>query len=139
MADASVFVDTNVFAYALDDADPHKRDVARETIELHRRRIVVSTQVLLEVYAVCSRKLGMDRESTGRAVRAVALFPVVGTGRELILDAITLAADAHLSIFDAAIIAAAGRAACVRLLTEDLNTGQVVGGVQVVNPFAAGI
>lgn len=137
MADAAVFVDTNVFAYALDDGEARKRDTARETVELYRRRIVVSTQVLLELYAVCSRKLGMDRESAAGAVRAVALFPVVGADRELILDALILAADAQLSLFDAAIVAAAGRAGCAMLLTEDLKPGQVVGAVQVVNPFAS--
>ncbi|MGI8730312.1 MAG: PIN domain-containing protein [Solirubrobacteraceae bacterium] len=133
----AVFVDTNVFAYALDDADVDKRDIARATVESYRRRIVVSTQVLMELYAVCSRKLRMQRESAAGAVRAVALFPVVGTDRELILDAVTLAVDAQLSLFDAAIIAAADRAGCEMLLTEDLNPGQLVGAVEIVNPFAS--
>lgn len=137
MAEAAVFADTNIFAYALDDGEAIKREIARNTVEMHRRRIVVSTQVLLELYAVCSKKLGMDRDSAAAAVRAVALFPVVGADRELVLDAITLAADAQLSVFDAAIVAAAGRAGCAILLTEDLNPGQVVGAVEVVNPFAS--
>lgn len=136
MSDGAVFVDTNVFAYALDDGEPSKRDSARETIEVHRRQIIVSTQVLLELHAVCTRRLGMDREVTGRAVRAVALFPVVGADRELILDAVTLATDAQLSVFDAAIVAAAARGGCATLLSEDLNDGQLLGGVQVRNPFA---
>ena len=67
MTDGAIFVDTNVFAYALDDAEPVKRDTARETIEAHRREIIVSTQVLLELHAVCTRQLGMDREVTGTA------------------------------------------------------------------------
>lgn len=132
-----VFVDTNVFAYALDDADAGKRDIARETVQRYRQEIIVSTQVLLELYAVCSRKLGMERESAAAAVRAVALFPVVSADRELVLDAVALAVDTQLSLFDAAIIAAANRAGCATLLTEDLNPGQLVGAVVVVNPFAA--
>lgn len=131
----SVFVDTNVFAYALDDGEPVKRDAARASIEVHRRRIVVSTQVLLELYAVCTRKLRMDRADTGQAVRAVALFPVVSADRELILDAVTLAIDAQLSIFDAAIVAAASRGGCATLLSEDLSDGQILRKVRVRNPF----
>lgn len=110
---------------------------AGETIEAHRREIIVSTQVLLELYAVCTRQLGMDREVTGTAVRAAALFPVVSTDRELILDAVTLATDAQLSVFDAAIVAAAVRAGCTTLLSEDLNDGQLLAGVHVRNPFAS--
>ena len=137
MIDGAVFVDTNVFAYALDEGEPVKRETARETIETHRRQIVVSTQVLIELYAVCTRKLGMDRDVAGKAARAVALFPVVSADRELILDALTLAADAQLSVFDAAVVAAAVRGGCAMLLTEDLNEGQVLsGGVRVRNPFA---
>jgi len=137
MIDGAVFVDTNVFAYALDEGEPVKRETARETIETHRRQIVVSTQVLIELYAVCTRKLGMDRDVAGKAARAVALFPVVSADRELILDALTLAADAQLSVFDAAVVAAAVRGGCAVLLTEDLNEGQVLsGGVRVRNPFA---
>jgi len=136
VVDGALFVDTNVFAYALDEGEPVKRDAAREVIEKHRRQIIVSTQVLLELYAVCTRKLGMDREVAGGAVRAVALFPVVGADRELVLDAITLASHAHLSVFDAAIVSAAVRGRCATLLTEDLNEGQVLSGVRVRNPFA---
>lgn len=93
----------------------------------------MSTQVLLELHAVCTRQLGMDREVTGTAVRAVALFPVVSTDPELILDAVTLATDAQLSVFDAAAV----RAGCATLLSEDLNDGQLLGGVHVRNLFAS--
>jgi len=135
--EGAVFVDTNVFAYALDEGEPVKRDTARSTIEAYRRHIIVSTQILVELYAVCTRKLGMDRTVAGGAVRAVALFPVVSADRALILDAVALAGDAQLSVFDAAIVAAAVRSGCATLLTEDLNDGQVLsGGVRVRNPFA---
>ncbi len=138
MPDAAVFVDTNIFAYALDDADTAKRDAARAVIDLHRRTIVVSTQVLLELYAVCTRKLGMDAAAATRAVQAVALFPVIGADRGLILDALGLVGQAQISLFDAAIVAAAARGGCATLLTEDLNAGQLVGDVRIVDPFAAG-
>ncbi len=41
----------------------------------------------------------------------------------------------QLSIWDALIVCAANRAGCRTLLSEDLNHGQVIGGVAVVNPF----
>lgn len=134
--DRAVFFATNVFAYALDDGETVKREIARDVIEAHRRQIAVSTQVLIELHAVCTRKLGMDRAAAGEAVRAVALFPVVGADRELMLDAVALADEAQLSVFDAAIVVAAVRGGCTALLSEDLNASLQLRGVRVVNPFA---
>lgn len=107
MTSALVFVDTNVFAYALDRADTTKQRRAQAVIHEHSRAVVVSTQILFELYAVCTRKLGMDRDDARAAVRAVANFPVTHTDRGLAMDALQLAASAQLSIFDAAIVCAA--------------------------------
>lgn len=136
MMSTPVFVDTNVFAYALDRADTTKQRLAQTVIHEHRREIVVSTQILFELYAVCTRKLGMDRDDARAAVRAVAEFPVTHTDRALAVDALHLAATAQLSIFDAAILCAAQRSRCHTILTEDLNAGQRFGEVVVENPFA---
>ncbi len=136
MTSAPVFVDTNVFAYALDRADTAKQRLAQAVINEHRRAVVVSTQVLFELYAVCTSKLGMERGDAHAAVRAVADFPVTHTDRALAIDALQLAATAQLSIFDAAIVCAAQRSRCRTILTEDLNAGQHFGEVLVENPFA---
>lgn len=135
MADEKVFVDTNVFAYALDISDAGKRSRAAELIGARRRSIVVSTQVLLELASVCTRKLGMTRGEARAAVAAVALFPVVTTDRELVLSAAATAERHQLSIFDAAIVEAAARAGCSELLSEDFSDGQVFASLRVRNPF----
>jgi len=132
-----VFVDTNVFVYALDRSEPVKRQRAIEVIDKHRKRVIVSTQVLIELHAVCTRVLELDRSDAAKAVAAVAAFPVVSADRELILDATALAERRGLSIFDATIIRAAARAGCAELLSEDLSAGQELDGVTVTNPFAA--
>lgn len=136
MTGQKVFVDTNVFAYALDLRDQKKRDQAIQLIEDRRDEIIVSTQVLIELYAVCTRKLGMDLSDARRAVQSVAGFPVVDTDRGLVLTAVSLSASARISIFDAAIVCAAQRAECGVLLTEDLNPNQRFADVVVQNPFA---
>ena len=136
MTSTPVFVDTNVFAYALDRADTTKQRLAQAVIHEHNRAVVVSTQILFELYAVCTRKLGMDSADARAAVSAVADFPVTHTDRALAVDALQLAATAQLSIFDAAIVCAAQRSGCQMILTEDLNAGQRFGKVVVENPFA---
>ena len=41
----------------------------------------------------------------------------------------------QLSFWDALILVAAEKALCSEVWTEDLNAGQVIRGVKVVNPF----
>ena len=41
----------------------------------------------------------------------------------------------HISIWDALIVHAARESGCVQLLTEDMQSGTVIAGVRIVNPF----
>jgi predicted nucleic acid-binding protein len=41
----------------------------------------------------------------------------------------------QIQFWDALIIAAASSANCSEVLTEDLNEGQIIVGVQIVSPF----
>lgn len=132
---SAAFIDTNVFAYALDADAGAKRVQAQQLLDARRGTMTVSTQVLIELHAVCTRKLGLSRRDTQAAVRSVAKLPVVDTNRDLVLSAAALAASAELSIFDSLIVCAAQRAHCDMLLTEDLSDGQEFGRVRVVNPF----
>lgn len=137
MSAQRIFVDTNVFVYALDKTDPAKRAMAMELIDTHRDDIVVSTQVLVELWAVCNRKLGLDAKTSRRMVDAVGAFRVVDTDRDLVLAAADLSASDRLSIFDSLIVRAAQRAGCERLMTEDLQTGRLFDVLLVENPFAS--
>jgi predicted nucleic acid-binding protein len=56
----------------------------------------------------------------------------------LVLRATDTALSARLSIWDALIVEAAATAGSDHLLTEDLNDGQTIRDVQVINPFLAG-
>lgn len=130
MADA--FFDTNVLLYLLSE-DAKKADRAESLIAAGG---VVSVQVLNEFASAGARKLGLSvreiREilSTVRAVCAVR--PLDVETHDLALD---LAERHRFSIYDALIVAAASRAACSILYTEDLQPGQKIGGLLVQNPF----
>ena len=79
-----LFVDTNVWVYAVDGADPVKRDRALEvTAPARGRDLVVSTQVMTEFYAVVTRKIEvpLSTDEAEAMVRQLALLPVVGHRR----------------------------------------------------------
>lgn len=131
------FVDTNVFVYAVDTDEPEKRGTAIALLAELTGRIAVSAQVLNEYYVTVTRKLARPQtsEQAERTVRALARLPVVDVDRDLVLTAVSLSRAAQISLWDAAIIAAAQRAGCTRVYSEDLNAGQVFEGVTIVDPF----
>ncbi len=134
----NVFVDTNIFVYTLDVGDEAKRLKALEVLANTQHRIVISTQVLFEFYAVVSRKLqpALPQSVASEAARYLAQFPVVVTDSRLALRAINTAARDQVSIWDAAMIEAAVAGDCKELWTEDLSTGATLRGVKIVNPLA---
>lgn len=133
----SAFLDTNVFVYAYDDADPVKRDRARDLI-VHTPHVVISAQVLAEFYQVTTRKLATPLPPD-RAVEVLAemsQLEVVPQDAALVRSAAALSRSAGLSLWDAMIVRAAATAGCAVVLTEDLDAGSTLDGVRIQNPFA---
>lgn len=129
------FLDTNVLAYQFDDSVPEKQARAREVFLDVAIDAVVSTQVLLELHAVLTRKLGHTRATAEEILRALEL-PVVPADAAMVRQAATTATVHDLSIFDSMILEAAVRGGCDELWTEDLAGGSVLRDVRVVNPFS---
>jgi len=132
MSEADSFFDTNVLLYLL-SKDAAKADRAEALLASGG---VVSVQVLNEFASVASRKLMMTipevREilSTVRSVCVVK--PLDIETHDLGLE---MAERYGFSIYDALIVAAAVRAGCAILYTEDLQQGQVIEKLQIRNPF----
>lgn len=137
----SVFVDTNVLVYRYDASDPVKQARA-DAWYLHvwRRRCGrLSFQVLQEMYATLTRKLkpGIAPSKAQRIVRALQAWQPITVDLSVLERAWNLQERHSLSWWDALIVAAAQLGACRVLLTEDLQHGQVFGGVRVIDPFAS--
>jgi len=60
---------------------------------------------------------------------------IVNNDLELIEQAIDISIIFQLSFWDSLIIAAAEKANCEFIFSEDLNNGQTYRGVMVINPF----
>jgi len=135
-----IFVDTNVWVYAVDAADPAKRKRAMEvTAAAVGRDLVISTQVLTEFYAVATRKLAVpvSSDDAEAMVRQLSDLPVVAIDSSLVVSAIAGSRAWQVSIWDALILRAAEVAGCRRVLSEDLADGATYGSVVVENPFAS--
>jgi predicted nucleic acid-binding protein len=135
---APEFLDTNVFVYAHDIGSQRKQQVAQNL--LHRAlagEFVASTQVLTEFASVLLHKLSPPA-SPGDVIAILdGLGPikVVPSDAEMVRRAVEAHAAYGLHFHDGMIVAAAERAGCERIWSEDLNRGQKYFGVMVANPF----
>jgi predicted nucleic acid-binding protein len=133
-----VFVDTNIWVYAVDVHETAKQAAARAVLASGGSTdLVTSAQVLGEFYVTVTRKLGRP-VTPGAArgmVREMARLQVVAIDADLVEAALAISRDLQVSYWDALIVASAQAASCGLLLTEDLSNGATYGGVRVRNPF----
>jgi predicted nucleic acid-binding protein len=134
-----VFVDANVLVYARDAADPVKQRQAADWLAAlwTERRGRLSVQVQNEFYVVATRKLrpGMPAADAQADVRALDAWRPLDLTPALTQEALALEGRFGLHFWDALVVAAARRAGCRFLLSEDLQAGQDFDGVVVVSPF----
>ena len=134
---SKIFIDTNVFLYLLDNKDETKREKARKILKkivaLHQP--VLSTQVIKEFYVAATSKLKADSFIVKNIIHNFRNMEIVNNDLELIEQAIDISAISQISFWDSLIVAAAEKANCEFIFSEDLNSGQTYRGVKVVNPF----
>lgn len=134
---SKVFIDTNIHVYALDKRDKSKqaraREILRETVRDHQP--VASTQVLKEFYVIATAKLHVDPIVAKNLIHSFRNMEIVTVDSDLIEQAIDICVLFKLSFWDSLILAAAEKASCEFVLSEDLNHSQSYRGVIVTNPF----
>lgn len=131
------FLDTNILVYTLDEHNPGKKKKCRKLLKdfASRNEAVISTQILQEFYVVGTTKLGIDPLLAKSIIRAFENMEVVTINTVLIKEAIDTSVQYQLSFWDSLVIVAAESAKCEFLYTEDMNHGQVVRNLKIVNPM----
>ena len=133
----SCFFDTNVLVYVFDKAEPAKQALAQELVTEHMsaRDMVLSTQVLQELYAVLTRKKRLGAADALEVVTTFAQERVVPASADTVLRGLALSQRHQISAWDALILQAALDAGCTTLYSEDLQAGARFDELVVVNPF----
>lgn len=137
---AECFIDTNVFVYHLDSSDPRKQARAEIIVReaLATGNGCISSQVVQECLNVALRKaqVALAPEAARRYLDTV-LLPLmqVTASAALYQRALDVQLRWRFSFYDALIVAGALLAGCRILYSEDLQHGQVLDRLQVVNPF----
>lgn len=134
-----VFVDTNILLYAHDQDAGAKRERALAALKALWSSGAgrLSVQVLQEFYVNVTRKLAtaVARSTAREVVTAYGEWIRNPTTAATVTRAADVADMAEISFWDALIIASAEESGASMLYSEDLNTGQVIAGVKIVNPL----
>jgi predicted nucleic acid-binding protein len=135
----TVFVDTNILVYLRDPSDPDRQRVAAEWFarlwdEVSGR---ISWQVLQEFYVVMTRKLDppADPARVRQDIDALATWAPVPTEQGIVESAWRIEDRYGFSWWDSLVVAQALASGATTLLTEDLQHGQEIEGLRIVNPF----
>lgn len=132
------FLDTDVLVYAYEIHNPDKERTAQDLI---RRALggefVISAQVLSELASTLLHKAS-PRATPAQMITILdqlALIRLVAIDAGVVRRAVEAQERYGLHFYDGMIVAAAERARCGRILSEDFNAGQEYFGVTAANPF----
>ena len=134
---SKIFIDTNIFVYSIDNRDLAKKAVAREILSAlpAKHQPVISTQVAQEFYAVATTKLKAEQFKVKQLIHSFRRMEIVNIDLDLIEQSIDINLISQVSFWDSHIIAAAEKANCKYIFSEDMASGATYRGVKIVNPF----
>ena len=141
MSDNSYFfIDTNIFVYTFDDRFPSKKSRALALIQeaLESGRGMISYQVVQEFLNVAGKKFKIPLSVLDRRLYLEkVLNPLceVFPSTEFYQRGIDISDRYGYSFYDSLIITAALNSKCTILYSEDMQTGQNIERLTIVNPF----
>jgi predicted nucleic acid-binding protein len=131
-----IFLDSNLWIYAYDNRDPSKQNITRQLILQNADSIVISTQILGEVYHVLTRKkLQPPNQIAAIMQDLMDNFQPIAIDVAQVRKAIALQFITRYSYWDSLVVATAITTGCLTLYSEDLQHQRRLESLTIVNPF----
>lgn len=132
-----ILLDTNLWVYLYTPSTPHKYEPIKQILVDHFQTIILSTQILGELYNVLTRKqLRTPTQARTIILEMSTTFPVLEIDTPKVWQALDINAKYQYSYWDSLIIATALLGDCQTLYSEDLHhTQQIEDRVQIINPY----
>jgi len=134
------FLDSNVLIYAYQKTDRTKQSIAQKIVSRAQAgEFLISTQVLAEFSATLLYKMSprANPKDVLQILRVLSPIRVLSPDSDTIHRAVEAHSTYGVHFYDGMIIAAAERAGCERIWSEDLSSSQTYFGIKVVNPFGS--
>ncbi|PRP66106.1 PIN domain-containing protein [Nonlabens agnitus] len=131
------FVDSNIFIYALSIEDEIKRQAAIDLLQKRTKNYetFISIQIIKEVSNICLRKLNYSVNQVNRIIDLLSKHTVLNVSIDTVKKGLELYDTYSLSFYDSLIISSALESNCKVFFSEDMNHGESIAGLQIINPF----
>ena len=132
-------LDTNILVYACDrDAGARHRAGKEILARAAGRDCVLTVQALAEFFHVTTRRGKLTTSVASAFVGDwLELFEIASADDAALLDAMDVVVAHRLAFWDALLLATARGHGCSAIFSEDMQDGRRLGGLQIIDPFAA--
>jgi predicted nucleic acid-binding protein len=104
--------------------------------ELGARHGLISVQALGEFFFVATRKYRVQLDAAARVIGLWQnAFPTVAASPAALNRAIRIMNSFGLQFWDALLVATVAEKGVTVLFSEDIQNGQIINGVRIINPF----
>ncbi|MBY0262645.1 MAG: PIN domain-containing protein [Phycisphaerales bacterium] len=136
-----IAIDTNIWVYALVDADDRRRLRAANLIaQTPAAKTVIPWQVVIEFASIVSKRVRsgqLDATAYEAIPRMAGHFPIVMPTTACLSLALSVQQTHQVSFWDSLLIAACVEAGVTTLYSEDAQSRPEIEGVRIVNPLSA--
>lgn len=131
---SDIFLDSNICVYAFDKNAPQKQQKA---FDLLKKRPCISSQVVIETYNACLKKLELSQTVCEESVLyLVNICRIIEIKDATICSGIAIKRKYRFSFLDSMIVVSGLEADCSILYSEDMKHKQVIENkLTIVNPF----
>ncbi|MEO0488404.1 MAG: PIN domain-containing protein [Cyanobacteria bacterium J06659_2] len=132
-----VFLDTNIWVYFFAKDPPEKAERISAVIRTQIPPLIISTQVLGELYNVLTRKRIFSATETQSIVSGLANRTTTAEiDTPKVLQAMEINIRYGYSYWDSLIVATALQSGCSTLYSEDMQHNQLIEGkLRIINPL----
>lgn len=133
----NIFLDTNLWIYLYAKNPPEKYQKVAEIIKNNSSLLLISTQVLGELFHVLSQKKFTSKTDAITIISdLINTFPVQAINTTEVIQALEINTKYNYSYWDSLIIATALLGECSIIYSEDMQHNQLIDNkIRILNPF----
>lgn len=135
-----ITLDTNILVYAVDLDAGEKNEKARSLMGAAARiDSYLTVQALGEFFHATTRKKLLGHEEAERFIEEWrSVFTIIAASEAALMTATKAVREHGISFWDAMLWATVRQAGCTHILSEDMQHGRNLGGVEIIDPFDEG-
>ncbi len=136
MKDKIVFIDTNIFAYAIIDDESEKHYKALSFLENLDSKIYISPQIVNELYNVLQKHKYNDKKIQSQIKKIINTVSIKNMTLKTIEKSWFIKNKYKFSIWDSSVIASALESSSSVLYSEDMQDNQIIEkSLKIINPL----